>query len=76
MKIPWQDWDVLILIGRMQDSFEINGRMWKENSKLVISFEMRIVAAIDELMLHQDKSGNNNTKTLLKSVKYNKKLMF
>ena len=72
MKIPWQDWDVLFLIGRMQDSFEINGRMWKENSKLVISFEMRIVAAIDELMLHQDKSGNNNTKrTLMKSVKYN-----
>ena len=35
---------------------------------------MRFVTsiAIDELMLHQDKSGNNNTKSaLLKSVKHN-----
>ena len=32
MKIAWRDWDVLISIGGMRDSFEIDSGMWDFNS--------------------------------------------
>ena len=33
IKMSWQDWEALILIGGMQDSFKIDDRMQDLNSK-------------------------------------------
>ena len=36
MKTALRDWDALVSIGGMRDSFEIDNRMWNLNSKCLL----------------------------------------